>query len=85
MTATDFIKKNLKSGDKVKVTFSAAKTVTCYFGGYKTWEGVHPDLCCLFPVLYGIGKQGQMVRRKAEGLYSTIHCMCDIKEIVMIS
>lgn len=84
MIVTDFIKKNLKSGDKVKVTFSAAKTVTCYFGGYKTWEGVSPDLSCLFPVLYGIGKKGQMVQRRAEGLSSTVYCMHDISNIKKI-
>lgn len=62
MTAKEFLSRNLRSGDLVVLNGKK----TCFFGGFKTFEGTQPDLdYSIFPVFYAIGKKGQMVRRSA--------------------
>lgn len=62
MTAKEFLSRNFRSGDLVVLN----EKTTCFFGGFKTFEGTQPDLdYSIFPVFYAIGKKGQMVRRSA--------------------
>lgn len=62
MTAKEFLKTGIRHGDLVVLN----EKTTCFFGGYKTFEGTQPDLdFSIFPVFYAIGKKGQMVRRSA--------------------
>ena len=62
MTAKEFLSRNLRSGDLIVLN----EKTTCFFGGFKTFEGTQPDLdYSVFPVFYAVGKKGQMVCRSA--------------------
>jgi len=62
MTAKEFLSRNLRRGDLIVLNGEK----TCFFGGFKTFEGTQPDLnYSVFPVFYAIGKKGQMIRRSA--------------------
>lgn len=88
MNATDFINKNLNCGDKVRLTLgynAPGESYEGFFGGYKTFEGVNPDLT-VYPVFYRAGKNGQMVQRSILGDgHSTAFCMCDIWDVEKVA
>lgn len=79
MTAKEFINKGLKAGDKVILN----DKLTCFFGGYKTFEGVNRDLefGTIFPVFYAVGKNGQMVRRSPFKYGGTYIGLSDVQSI----
>lgn len=67
MKAKEFVNKNIKFGDKVRITLVTGKTVDCFFGGYKTYGNVEPSLDYLLPTFYAIGKNGDMAKRSPFG------------------
>lgn len=67
MKAKEFVNKNIKFGDKVRITLMTGKTVDCFFGGYKTYGNVEPSLDYLLPTFYAIGKSGDMAKRSPFG------------------
>ena len=67
MKAKEFVNKNIKFGDKVRITLMTGKTVDCFFGGYKTYGNVEPSLDYLLPTFYTIGKNGDMAKRSPFG------------------
>lgn len=78
MTAKEFLSRNLRSGDLVVLNGKK----TCFFGGYKTFEGTQPDLdYSIYPVFYAVGKKGQMVRRSAFPGRQPYMGLSDVKSI----
>lgn len=78
MTIQQFLNKRLKAGDKVVLSLKDCKT-TCFFGGYKTFNGVNDDLdFALLPVFYAVGKNGQMIKRRPSGDFTTTHFFHEI-------
>lgn len=78
MTTQQFLNKKLKAGDKIVLCTKDCKT-TCFFGGYKTFNGVNEDLdFALLPVFYAVGKNGEMVRRRPSGDFTTTHFFHEI-------
>lgn len=78
MTAKEFFKKNIKYGDKVVLRLKDCTTV-CFFGGYRTYNGVNETLdFALMPVFYAVGEKGQMVKRRPSGDYTTEHLFREI-------
>ena len=68
MTAREFINTGIKYGDKVIITFAFDdSTVEGFFGGFKTFGLVEPDLDYITPVFYAPKKDGTMGNRSAFG------------------
>lgn len=85
MNAIDFINKDLRYGDKVKVTIGD-KTHTGFFGGYKCFDGTHSHLdYALYPAFYAVGKGGGMVRRAMIPGRLPYWGMTDIKDVEKIA
>jgi len=87
MKALKFINKKLRSGDKVRLRMKGAKkAITGYFGGYKMYDGIQPDLDYgIYPIFYREGKDGRMVRRSIFGdNHSTAVCISDIQSVKKI-
>jgi len=81
MTTQQFLNKKLKVGDKVVLGLKSCKT-TCFFGGYKTFNGVNEDLdLAILPVFYAIGKNGQMIKRRPSGDFTTTHFFHEIMSV----
>ena len=75
MKAVDFISLGLEYGDKVRVYFSATNYKEGFFAGYKVWSGIYSNIeYAMFPVFYGIKKDGTMAKfKKMDGCWSTEH------------
>lgn len=69
MKAIDFISKDLKAGDKVRLTMkNSATPLTGIFGGYKTFGLIETDLNFgLWPVFYREARNGGTHRRSIFG------------------
>lgn len=67
MTPIEFINTGIKYGDKVELTLESGKEVTGFFGGFKTFGLVEPDLSYITPVFYAPKKDGTMGNRSAFG------------------
>ena len=78
MTAKEFLKKNLTPGDKVVLRLKDC-TPVCFFGGYKTFNGVNENLeYAILPVFYAVGENGQMIKRRPAGDFTTTHFFHEI-------
>jgi hypothetical protein len=67
MTPIEFINTGIKYGDKVELTLESGKEVTGFFGGFKTFGLVEPELDYIMPVFYAPKKDGTMGKRSAFG------------------
>jgi hypothetical protein len=82
MKAREFITKGIVRGDRVRVTMQGGAAVEGFFGGYKTFGGIEPDLSYIMPVFYAPTKSGAMGRRSAFGPDRCTHaCWCDIRDV----
>lgn len=84
MEALTFFNKNLRAGDKIRLTMKRIdRTFVGFFGGYQMYEGIQPDLNYgIYPVFYRIGKNGRMLRRSIFGDgYFTSVCIYDIEDV----
>ena len=67
MTAIEFINTGIKFGDKVELTLKSGTEVVGFFGGFKTFGLVEPELDYIMPVFYAPKKDGTMGNRSAFG------------------
>lgn len=67
MTPIEFINTGIKYGNKVELTLESGKEVTGFFGGFKTFGLIEPDLNYITPVFYAPKKDGTMGNRSAFG------------------
>ena len=67
MTPKKFVNHDLNRGDKVRLTLSGGKKIDCFFGGYKTFGLIEPNLDTILPVFYAPTKHGKMSRISALG------------------
>ena len=67
MTPIEFINTGIKYGNKVELTLESGKEVTGFFGGFKTFGLVEPELDYITPVFYAPKKDGTMGKRSAFG------------------
>ena len=67
MNAIEFINTGIEFGDKVELTLESGKEVVGFFGGFKTFGLIEPDLNYITPVFYAPKKDGTMGNRSAFG------------------
>ena len=67
MNAIEFINTGIEFGDKVELTLESGKEVVGFFGGFKTFGLIEPDLNYIMPVFYAPKKDGTMGNRSAFG------------------